>query len=85
MTNYQSKNQVVQAQQFNPPQEIPPAIMNVYGGPDGRYAGELDTPHGRIRCYPGDWVVRVASGNFCLKDKCFNELFETINNVQNVE
>jgi hypothetical protein len=72
MTRYMKKQIVVDAEQWFKHGDHPAVLAEP--GDDG--VGYIDTPEGRLRVEPGDWIITgVAGENYPCKPDIFAQLY----------
>ena len=70
MARYQKKSLVVDAVQWFEPGDHPAVVA------DGSGANHIETPEGRLRVEPGDWIITgVAGENYPCKPDVFQKLY----------
>jgi len=70
MARYQKKSLVVDAVQWFKPGDHPAV------GSDGGGGNQIETPEGRLRVEPGDWIITgVAGENYPCKPDVFQKLY----------
>lgn len=72
MARYLKKQVVVDAVQWLKPGDHPAVMPD----PADARAGYIDTPEGRLRVEPGDWIITgVAGENYPCKPEIFDQLY----------
>lgn len=72
MGRYLKKQVVVEAVQWFKPGDHPSVITETGNGS----AAYVDTPEGRLRVEPGDWIITgVAGENYPCKPEIFKQLY----------
>ena len=70
MARYQKKSLVVDAVQWFKAGDHPAVVSDGTGG------NRIDTPEGRLRVEPGDWIITgVAGENYPCKPNVFQKLY----------
>lgn len=73
MGRYVKKQMVVEAVQWFRHGDHPAVIAE----PEDESTGYIDTPEGRLRVEPGDWVITgIAGESYPCKDEVFAQLYE---------
>jgi hypothetical protein len=73
MGRYQKKQVVVEAVQWFKPGDHPAVVAEP--GPDP--IGYVDTPEGRLRVDPGDWIITgIVGENYPCKPDVFQRLYK---------
>jgi hypothetical protein len=71
MGRYLKKQVAVDAVQWFKPGDHPAVSAEA-----GETAGHIDTPEGRLRVEPGDWIITgVAGENYSCKPRIFERLY----------
>lgn len=72
MARYQKKSLVVDAVQWFKPGDHPAVV----GESDGSGGNHIETPEGRLRVAPGDWIITgVAGEHYPCKPDVFQKLY----------
>lgn len=80
MPKFRKKPVIIEAEQFNPPKQIPKGVINVYEG-DGHYVGEVTTIHGqKTVVISGDWIIPepMPGRYYPCKPDIFEKTYEPI-------
>jgi hypothetical protein len=83
MAKYRAKKiNVIEAEQFLPPNQIPKGVFNVYEIGEGTFTGQVWTIQGqRVTVKPGEWIVQ-ESGNperhYPIADEVFRGKYEEV-------
>lgn len=56
MQRFRTKVEFIEAEQFNPPHQIPSGV-SCYELPEGGWLATINTPSGQMRVSPGGWVT----------------------------
>ncbi len=73
MARYLKKSLVVEAVQWFKPGDHPAVLA----GSAGDIVGYIETPEGRLRVEPGDWIITgIAGENYPCKPQIFEQLYK---------